>query len=258
LQVRTSALILRSNVGENMAFAYSNGAVQLFHNNSKKFETTTTGIDVTGLTDTDTLNVSSTSTFAGAIDANGDLDVDGHTELDDLNVSGVSTFSSNVAVTANVGIGTTTNDYYLEVGPVGASGTSLLVNGDLYVAGIITSQNTIEHKILDDISSSFNGSTTEFTLASGGDNFINSEILTPARLMISVGGIVQQPDLNNQKGYNITGGTNRTTDPLKINFAEAPKLGEAFFGVAYGLQIEKQDAYITYNDSLVNAIVFGV
>ena len=89
-------------------------------------------------------------------------------------------------------------------------------------------------------------------------NFINSEILTPARLMISVGGIVQQPDLSGQKGYNISGGTDRTTDPLKIDFAEAPKFGEAFFGVAYGLTIEKQDAYITYNDSLVNSIVFGV
>ena len=53
-----------------MAFAYSNGAVQLYHNNNKAFETTSTGIDVTALTDTDTLNVSSTSTFAG--DANFD------------------------------------------------------------------------------------------------------------------------------------------------------------------------------------------
>jgi len=37
------------------------------------------------------LTVTGVSTFAGNIDANGDLDVDGHTELDDLNVSGVST-----------------------------------------------------------------------------------------------------------------------------------------------------------------------
>ena len=49
LQVRTSALILRSNVGENMAFAYSNGAVQLYHDNSKKFETTGYGVTVTGI-----------------------------------------------------------------------------------------------------------------------------------------------------------------------------------------------------------------
>jgi len=165
---------------------------------------------------------------------------------------------TGIHTTLNVGIGTTTNDFYLEVGPVGASGTSLLVNGDLFVNGIINSSNTVEYRILDDISSSFDGSTTQFTLASNTDNFINSEILTPARLMISVGGIVQQPDLSGQKGYTISGGTNRVSDPLKIVFAEAPKSGEVFFGVAYGLTIEKQDAYITYNDSLVNSIVFGV
>lgn len=199
------------------------------------------------------------------------LDVEGNTELDDLNVSGVSTFQGDVTIgtgveataffdlsTNHVAIGTDSTSYYLEVAPVGSSGTSLLVNGDLFVTGIVTSANTVEHRILDDIASSFNGSTTQFTLASNGDNFINSEILTPARLMISVGGIVQQPDLSNQKGYNISGGTDRTTDPLKIDFAEAPKSGEVFFGVAYGLTIEKQDAYITYNDSLVNSIVFGV
>jgi len=54
--------------------------------------------DTTFGTDTNTrnLSVSGVSTFAGAIDANGDLDVDGHTELDNLNVSGVSTFNNNV------------------------------------------------------------------------------------------------------------------------------------------------------------------
>ena len=41
-------------------------------------------------------SVGGTSTFTGAIDANGDLDVDGHTELDNLNVSGVSTFGNNI------------------------------------------------------------------------------------------------------------------------------------------------------------------
>ena len=48
-----------------------------------------TGIGVTSL------NVAGVSTFAGAIDANGDLDVDGHTNLDNGNVSGVVTFSNS-------------------------------------------------------------------------------------------------------------------------------------------------------------------
>ena len=60
------------------------------------------GLDVTGHTELDNLNVSGVSTFAGAVDINnnvdisGYIDVDGQTTLDDLNVSGVSTFAGLV------------------------------------------------------------------------------------------------------------------------------------------------------------------
>ena len=53
-------------------------------------------IDVDGLAELDDVNVSAASTFAGAIDANGDLDVDGHTNLDNVSVAGVTTFFSDV------------------------------------------------------------------------------------------------------------------------------------------------------------------
>ena len=43
------------------------GSVELNHNGSKKFETTASGIDVTGHTETDTLNVSGLSTFTGDV-----------------------------------------------------------------------------------------------------------------------------------------------------------------------------------------------
>ena len=80
-------------------------------------EITARNLDITGITTTLTLNVTGTSTlgvtsatdleaqqlnvtgvstFAGAIDANGDLDVDGHTELDNVNVTGVTTFNQDV------------------------------------------------------------------------------------------------------------------------------------------------------------------
>jgi hypothetical protein len=49
--------------GESSIKAAANGTVELYYDNSKKLETTNSGIDVTGLTDTDTLNVSGTSTF---------------------------------------------------------------------------------------------------------------------------------------------------------------------------------------------------
>ena len=53
------------------------------------------GLDVT----TRNLNVTGISTFAGNIDANGDLDVDGHTELDHVNIAGVVTATTINATT---------------------------------------------------------------------------------------------------------------------------------------------------------------
>jgi hypothetical protein len=61
-------------------------------------------LDVDGHTELDDLNVSGVSTFAGIADFNGDIDVDGHTELDDLNVSGVSTFGSTVDINGSLNV----------------------------------------------------------------------------------------------------------------------------------------------------------
>ena len=88
---------------ETMFIATQDGAVDLYYDGTKKFETTAEGIDVTGTVGGDQLNVSGVSTFAGNVDANGNLDVDGHTELDNVNIAGVLTatsaeFSGNVTV----------------------------------------------------------------------------------------------------------------------------------------------------------------
>ena len=51
--------------------------------NKLRLNVVSDGIEVSGVTDTLGLNVTTgVSTFAGNIDANGDLDVDGHTSLD--------------------------------------------------------------------------------------------------------------------------------------------------------------------------------
>ncbi|MEC8551976.1 MAG: hypothetical protein VXY93_15880, partial [Pseudomonadota bacterium] len=51
------------NGQETFAKFIGNGAVQLYHNNIKKFDTTTSGISVTGTTDTDNLYVSGAATI---------------------------------------------------------------------------------------------------------------------------------------------------------------------------------------------------
>jgi hypothetical protein len=111
---------------------------------------------------------------------------------------------------------------------------------------------------LDDISNLFNGVTTQFTISSSGTNFINSEIDSSARLLISVGGVVQQPDPSQSAGFYISGGTNRTTNPIKINFVEAPRARMAFFGVAIKSTNSPTTAFAPAGEPITYAIIFGV
>ena len=87
-------------------------------------------------------------------------------------------------------------------------------------------------KILDDISGSFNGSTTQFALASGGVS------LTPANaqsLIITIGGVVQEP------------GTDYTVSTTNINFTTAPEAALSFSGISLGPAVP-----ITYaNDGVI-------
>ena len=64
--IRGNWLYLRkSGSTENYLICKNDGAVEVYYDNSKKLETSADGIDVTGHTETDTLNVSGLSTFAG-------------------------------------------------------------------------------------------------------------------------------------------------------------------------------------------------
>ena len=80
----------------------------------------------------------------------------------------------------------------------------------------------VDYKTIDDISGSFNGSTTSFALPVGGvapTPFPKYE----TQLIISVGGVVQEPDSSGTTGFQLSG--------TNIVFSSAPAAGEAFFGV---------------------------
>ena len=80
----------------------------------------------------------------------------------------------------------------------------------------------VDYKTIDDISSSFNGSTTSFALQVGGaapTPFPKYE----TQLIISVGGVIQEPDSSGSTGFQLSG--------TNIVFSSAPAAGEAFFGV---------------------------
>ena len=89
-----------------------------------------------------------------------------------------------------------------------------------YIGNNLRSNNA--YKTIDDISSSFNGSTTSFSLLVGG----SSPVPFPkyeTQLIISVGGVVQEPDSSGTTGFSLSG--------TNIVFSSAPASGEAFFGV---------------------------
>ena len=85
LLIRADNLDLRPNTNSSEVYlrCTQNAGVELRYDSVKKFETTSTGVNITGIV---------TATSA---DINGDLDVDGHTELDNVNIAGVTTFNDN-------------------------------------------------------------------------------------------------------------------------------------------------------------------
>ena len=79
-----------------------------------------------------------------------------------------------------------------------------------------------DYKTIDDISSSFNGSATSFALQVGG----SAPVPFPkfeSQCIISVGGVIQEPDTTGTTGFKFTG--------TNIVFSSAPAAGESFFGV---------------------------
>ena len=176
------------------------GAASLYHNNTARIYTTSTGAEVAGnlnvtgvLTYDDVTNIDSlgivtartgvhilangidvqagVATFAGAIDANGDLDVDGHAEFDNIRVAGVSTFAGQ-----------------LNAGAIAAASASF--TGDVSIGGTLTYQDVTNIDSVGIVTARTDlhvgtGSTTIKTL--NGKVGINSTV--PVH-MLDVGGVI--------------------------------------------------------------------
>jgi len=93
-----------------------------------------------GFATASSLLVSGVSTFTGLIDSNGGLDVTGHTELDNVNISGFLTATSAI-FSGNVSIGgTLTYEDVTNIDSIGiiTARSDVIVGGGLSVTGITT------------------------------------------------------------------------------------------------------------------------
>ena len=106
-----------------------------------------------------------------------------------------------------------TGDIYTD----STSGFSYEWNGTVWISTDPARAANI--KELDDISSSFNGSTTGFSLKVSGATI---EPVSDAQILLSVGGVMQNPT----QDYTVSGST--------VTFTTAPSAGLTFFGVFLG------------------------
>ena len=196
--------IMNTALDEYKARFTTNGSVELYFDNVNKFETTGYGATVFGTLQSQQLNVTGVSTFAGDADFNGHIDVDGHTELDNVNISGiVTTFDLDVDGQTQLdhlnvaGVSTYVGDADFN-GHIDVDGHTELDN--VNISGIVTTfdLDVDGHTNLDNVSVS--GVTTTSGLLdinAGGkaDTFI-VEDLTDNRIVIAGTGGELEDDAN--------------------------------------------------------------
>ena len=69
ISTTSGSIKIEKNTGEPMIRAYVDGAVELYHDNVKKFETTSTGTTTTGVSSTTSLSINSSSGYIGLPDS---------------------------------------------------------------------------------------------------------------------------------------------------------------------------------------------
>ena len=196
--------IMNTALDEYKARFTTNGSVELYFDNVNKFETTGYGATVFGTLQSQQLNVTGVSTYAGDADFNGHVDIDGHTELDNVNISGiVTTFDLDVDGQTQLdhlnvaGVSTYVGDADFN-GHIDVDGHTELDN--VNISGIVTTfdLDVDGHTNLDNVSVS--GVTTTSGLLdinAGGraDTFI-VEDLTDNRVVIAGTGGELEDDAN--------------------------------------------------------------
>lgn len=122
-------LRLQSASGEAYLTGNENDGVEIYYDNAKKFETTSTGVSVTG-----TLSVSAADsvTIADYILHSGDDSKFGFPSNDNFKIRLASSDVLNINSSGNVGIGTTSPDEKLHI--LDTTGANIILNSDAVAA----------------------------------------------------------------------------------------------------------------------------
>ena len=87
--------------------------------------------------------------------------------------------------------------------------------------------NVGNYQIVDDISSSFNGSLTSFALASGGITITPSK---SGQLLVGVNGVMQEPDDTGANGFKVSSSN--------VVFSSPPASGDTFWAIYQGQNVD--------------------
>jgi len=142
-----SQLVVQKYTGETMFKGIADGAFEAYHNNSKKLETTSTGVDVTG-------NISVSGTVDGR-----DVATDG-TKLDGIEASADVTDATNVAAAGALMDSELTN-----LAAVKAINQSLVTTADVTFGSVSISNGKIEFNSNTDVDTG----TETIATATGAD-----------------------------------------------------------------------------------------
>ena len=215
----TNFRILKPGLGEFIANFFSDGAVELFNNNSKKFETTNTGISVTGNIDlTDGQNNVLIGTSAGANITTGSS----NTLIGDVAGDALTTGNNNVTLGYSSLSAETAGDRSVAIGNFALQVQNNTINTDAYntavgyAAGASVStgvQNTILGGLAGD------ALTTGMNNVALGYNALGAEVGNSANVAIgthaledqtSASGSAYNTAVGHAAGRNITTGTKNT------------------------------------------------
>tara|TARA_B100000287_G_scaffold27955_2_gene26464 strand:- start:1938 stop:2816 length:879 start_codon:yes stop_codon:yes gene_type:complete len=114
------------------------------------------------------------------------------------------------------------------------SGFTYKWNGTVWTSIGISTTRVANIRELDDISSGFDGSETEFTMSVGGAGV---SPVTSQQMLISLGGVMQNPN----QDFSVAG--------TKLTFTTAPISGLSFFGIILGTDLTLNtipDGSVTY------------